>query len=778
MRHLMQAAIAGVASSVRCARRVPARRRAVRALGREGCRCRRARAARRAGVADLVAALLDARSARPARRTTSWSHRRRPAARRGGPARAPARRLGRGARRRDHVARRRRRRSEDRPRARRCASDGLDPQHRRVLVAGAVLGDFEPALIVEVAEADDAVVSDALAAVCAPGLLETSGGVIGFRHAIIREAVLDATVPHVVDTHAPSRRGGARRRSDDGLSTPTASNAARGICGRRSERRSRRVADRGAARPSRVARAARGGAAAREAMSLARSPRRARRAADALARSLAAQGRWATRSRSTPRRRRSTARHRRATAAWPSARVEVGRPEVAEQIIAAAAPRACSLPSMRITSGRAALVRGDATRALGIARAIAADIGVRPGPAALRARPRRPRARLLGRPRRGEGRVEAPSREALPPGARKRSSAPSCSSARSSCSRASRPTACTKPSSSRARRRARRARLGRGEPGDRAGDAGRPPGRRGAPRRSHRDVPRASARPARLPARRAGATSSFATTVGRGAARRGRGAVDTPTFGCTPRASGRTSRCAPAGMTTRSRGSTSPRDHADDAAASCRATRRAGWCGRSPPPADRRRAPWPSTRREQMPDLARWHGRPVVLARGAALLAGDEDGIDGAIAAAPGACRSTSRSCACSAPTIIRGPARVRWLREALDIYEAAGAATRGRPRAAGAARRGRPVSRAAGEPSCLSPTSSRRRASPRAKPKCCSCSATACRTPRSRTAVPLGAHGRDARVVVARQARRTEPGSARRRSRPDLRLGLVVSRM
>ena len=77
---------------------------------------------------------------------------------------------------------------------------GLDAKHRRVIVAGAVVGDFEPALMVEVAGADDGVVSDALSAAVRAGLLETSGGAIAFRHAIIREAVLDATVPHVVDT--------------------------------------------------------------------------------------------------------------------------------------------------------------------------------------------------------------------------------------------------------------------------------------------------------------------------------------------------------------------------------------------------------------------------------------------------------------------------------------------------------------------------------------------------------------------------------------------------
>ena len=41
-------------------------------------------------------------------------------------------------------------------------------------------------------------------------------------------------------------------------------------------------------------------------------------------------------------------------------------------------------------------------------------------------------------------------------------------------------------------------------------------------------------------------------------------------------------------------------------------------------------------RAETMPDLARWHARPVIVAAGRALLAGDGAGVDAAIAAARG----------------------------------------------------------------------------------------------------------------------------------------------
>ena len=73
------------------------------------------------------------------------------------------------------------------------------------------------------------------------------------------------------------------------------------------------------------------------------------------------------------------------------------------------------------------------------------------------------------------------------------------------------------------------------------------------------------------------------------------------------------------------------------------------------------------------PDLARWYGRPVVLAAAEGLLAGDGDAVDAAIATA-GPMPLDIALMQIVASNIIDGPARVRWLREALDIYEAAGA--------------------------------------------------------------------------------------------------------
>ena len=284
MRHLMQAAIPGVATvgAVRSGASLLADD-AVRALGREGADVVEIEPLGVSGVADLVAALLDAHPPDDLVRdivgrtdgvpllveevvlahlragtvevhdgATTW---------RDGDATVPKTI-------RELIDARLR---------------GLDPKHRRVVVAGAVVGDFEPALIVEVAEADDAVVSDALGSAVRAGLLETSGGVIAFRHAIIRDAVLDATVPHVVDT--------LHRRAAAALDRPSGGGTVDAV---RLERRAghlRAVAANDeaaealtAAALAQVASLALLGAeqTAREAMSLARSSAAREGAADAL----------------------------------------------------------------------------------------------------------------------------------------------------------------------------------------------------------------------------------------------------------------------------------------------------------------------------------------------------------------------------------------------------------------------------------------------------------------------------------------------------------------
>jgi DNA-binding CsgD family transcriptional regulator len=75
-----------------------------------------------------------------------------------------------------------------------------------------------------------------------------------------------------------------------------------------------------------------------------------------------------------------------------------------------------------------------------------------------------------------------------------------------------------------------------------------------------------------------------------------------------------------------------------------------------------------------MPDLARWYQRPVLVEAGSALLAGDVAGVDEAVAAAAGPMPFAVAVMRTIGAQVIGGEARVRWLREALDIYDSAGA--------------------------------------------------------------------------------------------------------
>src|SRR6266508_1670599 len=74
------------------------------------------------------------------------------------------------------------------------------------------------------------------------------------------------------------------------------------------------------------------------------------------------------------------------------------------------------------------------------------------------------------------------------------------------------------------------------------------------------------------------------------------------------------------------------------------------------------------------PDLARFHTRPVIVAAAAAMLAGDADAIDATIAAAPGLMPLETAAMLAMSAFVLDGRARLRWLRQALDLYEAAGA--------------------------------------------------------------------------------------------------------
>jgi DNA-binding NarL/FixJ family response regulator len=239
----------------------------------------------------------------------------------------------------------------------RLVADG----QRDVLLAAAVIGDFDARLLPLVAHADDATVNDALAAGVRVGLLESTNGELAFRHAIIREAVLAASVPHLIDT--------LHRRAAIALQSlpPTAV-------------RLQRLAQhlRAISSDSEAARALAGAAlmqlrdhallaaeeSARAAVALAPEPASRAEAADALANVLVAQGRWsdalALDELTVSEHGEDPARRRRIAAVA----IELGRPEAAEPVIERALHDGDTSAELFLLDGRLAVVRGDAQRAL------------------------------------------------------------------------------------------------------------------------------------------------------------------------------------------------------------------------------------------------------------------------------------------------------------------------------------------------------------------------------------------------------------------------------
>lgn len=230
-----------------------------------------------------------------------------------------------------------------------------------VLVAGAVVGDFDASLLAAVVP-DATNVADALADGIRVGLLETTGGAIGFRHAIIRDAVLSATVPHVIDAlhrrvvdalaSQADRSAHALERQAHHLLAVGERDAAALLLARAAQARVGEHALLGAER------------LARSALELASTEETRGAAADALAASLAAQGRWSDaldvdasavkEHGDTPAR-----RERMALSA-----LEAGRPDTAAPIIQRALDAGDDSPLIQIAAGRVAVVTGDAQRAL------------------------------------------------------------------------------------------------------------------------------------------------------------------------------------------------------------------------------------------------------------------------------------------------------------------------------------------------------------------------------------------------------------------------------
>ena len=231
----------------------------------------------------------------------------------------------------------------------------LPRQFRDVLLALAVTGVPDPpGLVPAVAATDNVVVTEAFRRGVEAGLLVTSGGVIGFRHDIVREAVVDAAIPQLVATmHA---RAAAALAGDPALARRAAHCAAAGDSDEAAD------AFATAAMSELNSHALLGAESlARQAIDLASAAATRAAAADALAAVLVAQGRWAEALEIDDKTVRECGdsaqrRHRMASAA-----LDAGYPDRARDALAQADD---GLPVTRLLAGRLALVGGDAVAAL------------------------------------------------------------------------------------------------------------------------------------------------------------------------------------------------------------------------------------------------------------------------------------------------------------------------------------------------------------------------------------------------------------------------------
>jgi DNA-binding CsgD family transcriptional regulator/tetratricopeptide (TPR) repeat protein len=553
--------------------------------------------------------------------------------------------------------------------------DRISRAHADVLVAGAVLGDFKPSLLAGVGGTDTDVVHDALAGGVHVGLLETAAGAIGFRHAVIREAVLEATLPHVVTA--------LHMRAASALSDQPATDATM------LERRAHHLTHVGehdeaaallaTAAEIRVDEHALLNAEllAQRAFDLARSPSARASASDARARALAAQGRWsdaldvdqatvADHGETSPR------QHRMATSA-----IEAGQPELARPIIARAMEAGDTSAALRIAAGRAAVVTGEANDALAYAQLVLdetadnGDLDARLSALELQGRA----FDYLGDRRAAE---EAWSRQA----------AEALSAGRT-----------------QAQLRAL-VQLGKVEL-----FAGRQPAR------LHEAVE--VARSAGALIELSWAEENLAVALGiqgdipaassllEGAIRRCRDLrLDNLPYLLLQKAATDSHIKGPVDEFLEEAEALAPTDdirlhsfgvRGDIALRAGRYDEAVQWLQRCKEIMDSMPGIVPmdspcwlvwalaaSGRADDatrvledvraMPDLARWYGRPVVVAAADALLAGNEAGIDDAIAAAGGRMPLDIALLRVLGAEILRGSAQVRWLREAFDIYEAAGA--------------------------------------------------------------------------------------------------------
>ena len=252
----------------------------------------------------------------------------------------------------------------------------LANHERETVIAGAVLGSFETALVEVVARQDARAVGDALTAATSAGLLESVGGFVDFRHALMREAALEVTLPHMLlELHRRAAAAIEELQPNDAVSL---------------ERRAYHL-DRVGARDEAAALLANAAIGQLDAHALLGAEGLARRsldratetatretASDALARVLAAQGRWtdalaldAAADRAYGEQR--TRRHRMATCAMDAA-----QPDLATELIGRAIEQGDDSAPVLVIAARLAIAAGHADEALlsaerALAEATAAD---------------------------------------------------------------------------------------------------------------------------------------------------------------------------------------------------------------------------------------------------------------------------------------------------------------------------------------------------------------------------------------------------------------------
>jgi len=530
------------------------------------------------------------------------------------------------------------------------------------LLALAVIGVPEPAgLLPAVAGTDERAVAEALRAGVDAGLLTTSAGVIGFRHDIIREAILDTAVPQIVT--AMHRRaadaldgGPATARRAAHLAAAGDGDAAAGLFA--------------AAAAGELAAHALLGAEglARRAIGLAAAPATRAAAADALAAVLAAQGRWAEAldiDEATVAGIGDSADRRQRMAA---AALEAGYPERAAACLARGDD---GLPLSRVLAGRVALVRGDAVTALAEADAVLAqraDTGTRLAALDIRARAldyldQRAAAREAWSAQVEEataaGRTQDRLRALFQLGKQEFFAGGRPARLREAAEVAAAAGALLELSW--AEETLAIALTLQGDPA-------------AALEILDAAVPRA--RELRLDqlgfllVAQAGALSFTRPDVEAifAEAEAVAPAPDLLVFTTSIRADialqhGRWDEAIALFRQSDEMAAAMPGGAPVDG--SCYLVWALAAAGR----ADEARAVLRQA--EALPDLARWYPRPVMVAAGRALLDGDADGVDAAIAAAPGPMPFSVATMRIISALVLGGGARIRWLREAVDIYEA-----------------------------------------------------------------------------------------------------------